>query len=137
MTTAAATISDHGLLAAIFAATDDPLPRLVYADWLEERGVWAEAAAWRWFAETRRFPWASRLTKTGSRFFGVDGVPSWDWWRHCASELHDLLPDCVFDRLRGGSRFEDECVEFISRESAELACIAAAAEAIAAGELKP
>lgn len=35
------------LLRAILAAPDDDAPRLVYADWLEERGLEWEAAGWR------------------------------------------------------------------------------------------
>lgn len=43
---------------AINAAPDDFNLRLVYADWLEERGD-ANAAGWRWSAEHRRIPRSS------------------------------------------------------------------------------
>ena len=34
-------------LAAIVAAIDDPQPRLIFADWLDDHGQPAEARAWR------------------------------------------------------------------------------------------
>lgn len=43
----------EGLLAAIRAAPDDDLPRLVYADWLDEQGEDERAALIRWQIEHR------------------------------------------------------------------------------------
>jgi uncharacterized protein (TIGR02996 family) len=45
-------MTDHhqAFLSAIVANPDDPTPRLIYADWLEERGDPA-CEAWRWAAE--------------------------------------------------------------------------------------
>jgi uncharacterized protein (TIGR02996 family) len=69
------------LLDAIFAAPDDDLPRLVYADWLEDHGQQAYAEFIRLQCEVARLPWNSpEATELWKRI-----SPAWrrledDWW---------------------------------------------------------
>jgi hypothetical protein len=83
--------------------------RLVYADWLEERGD-PRAALQRWLVRERKFP----------RFSGS----TWDWWRYgdrpdCKPED---LPAAVWDRLPGKAQVSiRNCKEYLSRRWAERA----------------
>jgi uncharacterized protein (TIGR02996 family) len=57
-------------LAAIAETPDDPHPRLVFADWLEEQGRPGAAAACRWLAAGNR-----------PEFTAGDPLP-WEWYAH-------------------------------------------------------
>jgi uncharacterized protein (TIGR02996 family) len=83
--------------------------RLVYADWLEERGD-PYGALQRWLARHGKFP----------RLSG----PTWDWWRfgdRPDSQPEDL-PAAIWRRLAGRPlEQEPSCKEFASRRAAERA----------------
>ncbi len=83
--------------------------RLVYADWLEERGD-PRSALQRWMVQHRKFP----------RFSGS----TWDWWRY--GDEHDSKPEDlsaqIWDRLPGkAAEVNSNCKEYLSRRSAERA----------------
>jgi len=83
--------------------------RLVYADWLEERGD-AHSALQRWMVRERKFP----------RFSGT----SWDWWRYGDKPdcKPDDLPSDIWERLPGKARDAiRNCKEYLTRRSAERA----------------
>jgi uncharacterized protein (TIGR02996 family) len=89
--------------------------RLVYADWLEERGE-PRAAAQRWLAEHAKLP--------------RDSGNSWDWWSygdHPEAKPEDL-PRQLWDKLPGQPRKDiGYCKEFGSRRAAERALFKALA----------
>ncbi len=83
--------------------------RLVYADWLEERGD-SHSALQRWMVQQRKFP----------RFAGS----TWDWWRY--GDRHDSkpedLPAEIWDQLPGKAQeINRNCKEYLSRRLAERA----------------
>ena len=83
--------------------------RLVYADWLEERGD-QRAALHRWMVRERKFP----------RFSGS----TWDWWRYGdrPDSKPEDLPAEVWERLPGKAQVTiRNCKEYLSRRSAERA----------------
>lgn len=55
----------HELIAAIEAAPDDDLPKLVYADWLDEHGEEDEATRWRQYGAARR--WLQEIAAENDR----------------------------------------------------------------------
>jgi uncharacterized protein (TIGR02996 family) len=85
--------------AAIRAAPEDALPKLVFADWLDERGD-VRGACLRWLVERGLRP---AVDKTGKQ-------PSWDWWSRpprkpdyypgAAVESY-VVPSRLFGRLKG------------------------------------
>ena len=68
-------MTDHhaAFHAAIASAPDDPTPKELYADYLDDIGQWGEAEAWRWLAENDRLPevngWWPRSGKDADLFF--------------------------------------------------------------------
>jgi uncharacterized protein (TIGR02996 family) len=85
--------------AAIQADPNDALPKLVFADWLDERGD-VRGEGLRWLAEHGKRP---ACDTTGKR-------PSWDWWSrppaepdYYADSVVDayVLPGNLFRRLKG------------------------------------
>ena len=83
--------------------------RLVYADWLEERGDPC-AAAQRWLAESQKLP--------------RDSGQSWDWW--CYGDRPETkpedLPGRIWDHLPGRPRKDmANCKEYSTRRAAERA----------------
>ena len=88
-------------LRAIEAAPDDPLPKLLFADFLGEHGD-ARAAGLRWLVDQGKRP--ARDTQYGS----------WDWWSRPPAEpdYYDgaesvafaVLPPNLFRRLKGFRR---------------------------------
>jgi uncharacterized protein (TIGR02996 family) len=92
-------VTDHAaFLAAIDAAPGDDLPKLVYADYLDERGD-ARGTALRWVVDRRVAPILDATTGT------------WDWWGRPPAEpdyypdpaeVHrSILPPPLFRRLKG------------------------------------
>jgi hypothetical protein len=83
--------------------------RLVYADWLEERGD-PRAGAQRWMAAKGKFP----------RYAGS----TWDWWAfgdHPDSKPEDL-PGDIWRRLPGAPlKSSPNCKEYDTRRDAEYA----------------
>jgi|SRR5947209_10056835 len=86
---------DEGFWHAIAAAPDDDLPKLVFADWLADRGD-ERSACLRWLVDEHKRPAFDRIdTKT------------WDWWsRMPAQPTHYeigprqyVLPLNLFTRL--------------------------------------
>jgi len=82
---------------AIFAAIDDPLPKLTLADWLDERGD-ARGACLRWLVGRGIRPLHDRIENT------------WDWWGRPPREpdyypdqdaAAAILPKELFCRLKG------------------------------------
>lgn len=74
---------------SIEAAPDDSLPRLVYADKLEELGCYDLAAACR--ATADKWPGEGTL-----------GVDNWYWVKMPALAIRSHLSDAVFNALTGG-----------------------------------
>jgi uncharacterized protein (TIGR02996 family) len=72
---------EWGFWAAIAAAPDDDLPKLVFADWLEGRGD-RRASCVRWLVAEHKRPAFDRIdTKT------------WDWWSRVPAEpIHYDIP---------------------------------------------
>jgi uncharacterized protein (TIGR02996 family) len=83
-------------LRAIVDRPGDPLPRLIFADWLEEHGLDAEAAGQRWAAKHGHYP------------LGADPRDQVDLWRlppifrRCGYSISmglvpetDFLKDCA------------------------------------------
>ncbi len=64
-------------LAEIEKAPEDMVPRLVFADWLDDNGRPIEAIAWRWLAEHEKRPTVHRST--------VDS-PAFNWWAEYDAE---------------------------------------------------
>ena len=82
---------------AILAAPDDPLPKLIFADWLDERGD-PRAAGLRWLVERGVRPVHDAIADT------------WDWWSRPPREPDyyagedpkaAILPQELFVRLKG------------------------------------
>src|SRR5215203_7291502 len=82
--------------AAIAAAPDDDLPKLVFADWLDERGD-PRGACLRWLVKEQKRPVFDRVdTKT------------WDWWSQTPADPSHypvppreyILPGNLFARLK-------------------------------------
>jgi uncharacterized protein (TIGR02996 family) len=82
---------------AIEASPDDPLPKLIFADWLDERGD-ARGPRLRWLAAHPVRPVYDALANT------------WDWWSRPPREPDyyggqntdaAILPKSVFARLKG------------------------------------
>jgi uncharacterized protein (TIGR02996 family) len=85
---------------AIFAAPDDPLPKLVLADWLDERGD-PRGACLRWVVAHGVRPVHDAIENT------------WDWWSRPPREpdyypdqdvVAAVLPEKLFKRLKGKPR---------------------------------
>ena len=57
----------EGLLAAIIAEPDDDVPRLIYADWLDEQGDATRAEFIRVQVELFRLPGAEQVGSTAPR----------------------------------------------------------------------
>jgi uncharacterized protein (TIGR02996 family) len=83
--------------------------RLVYADWLEERGD-GLAGAQRWMAAQVKFP------RLGHEL----GHDTWDWWRIDRPDPEDL-PGEIWDHLPGERNERYECKEYATRRLAERA----------------
>jgi uncharacterized protein (TIGR02996 family) len=49
-------IKREEFIRSIEDAPDDDLPKLVFADWLDEHGEYDEATRWRAFGPARRWP---------------------------------------------------------------------------------
>lgn len=84
----------------------DDAARLLFADWLEERGD-GRAAGYRWMARRRKKP--SRAPYT------------WDWWHEDSTNRREIvLPDAVWRLLDAppAERFPN-CKEFPSLAAAE------------------
>lgn len=84
------TDTEAAFWSSIEAAPGDALPKLILADFLDERGRDAEADCWRWIAETGRVPEKGtqtrtrriehRLTPPSSRYEYVEKTLSrWFW----------------------------------------------------------
>ena len=89
--------------------------RLVFADWLEERGD-PKAAAQRWMAQNQKLP--------------RDSGHSWDWWRY--GDRPEARPEdlsiAIWEKLPGQPRKDiGYCKEYASRRSAERALFKALA----------
>ncbi len=105
---------------AAFQAALDERPadhalRLVFADWLEERGDW-RAAGYRWMGECRQHPRRAAL--------------SWDWWdlrwlrkyREAGMPLSAaMLESSLFERLDGYATSGPNFREYTDRRAAEEA----------------
>jgi hypothetical protein len=86
--------------------------RLVYADWLEERGD-LTAAAQRWLAREGKFP----------RYAG-ESQDTWDWWRYGddANSKPEDLPLIIWQRLPSNpAGSPPNYKEYESRAAAERA----------------
>jgi uncharacterized protein (TIGR02996 family) len=88
--------TEAGFWAAIAAAPEDDLPKLVFADWLDERGD-VRGACLRWIVNDHKQPAFDRIdTKT------------WDWWsrrpgdptHYELSPSQYVLPLNLFTRIR-------------------------------------
>jgi uncharacterized protein (TIGR02996 family) len=118
----------EAFLAAIVVAPDDPAPRLVFADWLEEQGRTGAAAACRWLA-------------AGGKPYR-DASESWTWFRSDQAVRADwfgrqlnpegLLPPVPGLTLPGGPHVVPYAAgvvgrywEFPTREAAERALLMA------------
>jgi len=84
---------------AILAAPDDPLPKLVFADWLDERG-------------DPRGAYLRRTVEHGVRPVHDTIADTWDWWSRPPREpdyyggqdvAAAILPGQLFRRLKGKS----------------------------------
>jgi uncharacterized protein (TIGR02996 family) len=79
------------LLAAVESAPSDAAPKLVLADWYEERGYPTLAAVWRWLGRTGRHP-------------GPVGCGPMVGWAHESLALHfgweATLPDRLYFGLK-------------------------------------
>ena len=75
--------------AALDAEPDNSAMRLVFADWLEERGDW-RAAGYRWMAERGKapMPWP-RVGYAGSHPYPPPAPDEWTW----AVAAHHLVGD--------------------------------------------
>jgi uncharacterized protein (TIGR02996 family) len=81
--------------------------RLVYADWLEERGE-GLAGAQRWMAAHVKFP--------------RPAPGCWDWWRDDQVGFNpENLPAEIWDRLPGERKGIANCKEYATRRLAERA----------------
>ena len=100
--------------AALDERPADHALRLVFADWLEERGDW-RAAGYRWMGENHSYPIRSAM--------------SWDWWDsgwlRGSDEAPILLPamldSAMFARLDGHVMSGPSFREYLDRSSAEEA----------------
>jgi uncharacterized protein (TIGR02996 family) len=91
--TARAIMYDTALLAAILDSPDDDLPRLAYADWLEEQGELDRAGFIRMQIDLARWPaWDPRY----QRVWALEPDRTWPWGR-------DRLPG--LPKLPGGLRW--------------------------------
>jgi uncharacterized protein (TIGR02996 family) len=86
--------------------------RLVYADWLDERGRPDDARAQRWMSGFDRSPYFDPQTDTWEWWLFWEGCDTADAPRFCSR-----LPTPFIDELTGGSRH----VEFKTRRQAERA----------------
>jgi len=98
-------IQDHpeyrGLLAAVKAAPDDDLPRLVLADWLEEHDSpdWAEFIRSQCLLD--RFPHAARIR--ADTYTDAEGVlPDWQQPLTAARRVRELWRQAAIDATPAG-----------------------------------
>jgi hypothetical protein len=90
--------------------------RLVYADWLEERGE-PMAQVQRWLVRERKFP----------RYAGPV-QDTWDWWTYGdeADSKPEDLPRDVWKRLPGApAGIPPDYKEYVSRRAAERSLLKA------------
>jgi uncharacterized protein (TIGR02996 family) len=80
---------EEALEAAVAEEPDDPLRRLVYADWLEEHGRPGAARAQRWLAEGNG-PWHD--SQQGLWTWFVYSERTLALWREWGCELRGMLP---------------------------------------------
>lgn len=88
--------------AAIDADPTNSALRLVFADWLEERGDW-RAAGYRWMGENHKWPydWSKNAMITVYNTFDwfIDGSPTqWDVPKHCIlpAEFRRWFPTSLY-----------------------------------------
>jgi uncharacterized protein (TIGR02996 family) len=89
--------NEEAFWAAIAAAPDDDLPKLMFADWLDDRGD-SRGACLRWVVAEKKQPAYDKLdTKT------------WDWWaqvpadpvhHYAISPRQYVIPFNLFTRLQ-------------------------------------
>jgi uncharacterized protein (TIGR02996 family) len=94
--------------------TDDAA-RLLFADWLDDRGDW-RAAGYHWMAEHGKQPSMAK--------------PTWDWWHEISENRREIvLPAAIWYALPGlpWSGFPI-CKEFPSQTAAEEAVCAVIAK---------
>lgn len=82
-------IERDDFLAAMRAAPQDPLPMMVFADWLQEQGDDARAECLRWLGELRL---------VGSDRYGYSHHTRDSPWPNNESELRDQICTEWFDR---------------------------------------
>src|SRR5262245_48213823 len=83
-------MTEQALLAAVAEAPDDPLRRLVLADWREEQGRTGAARAQRWLAQGNA-PWCDDDKETWTWFAHSEGVLA--FWRERGFTLEGMLPE--------------------------------------------
>lgn len=86
--------------------------RLVFADWLEERGDW-RAAGYRFMGEHRKYPQYFIHPAHGQ-------PPDWNWRLHPASDANAVV-DELFELIEGYRRSTEIWKEFATRIEAEEA----------------
>jgi uncharacterized protein (TIGR02996 family) len=79
----------EALAAAVADDPDDPIRRLVFADWLEEHGRPGAARAQRWLAEGNG-PWHDHQQGLWTWFVYCE--QTLDLWREWRCELRGMLP---------------------------------------------
>jgi uncharacterized protein (TIGR02996 family) len=90
----------HAFLRSLAAKPGDQLPRLIFADWLEDRGYHNAAAGQRWAADKGKYPKPPSKETQGSNYM------SGGWWpRESTGHEFAGLPEHVYDALPGDSHF--------------------------------
>jgi uncharacterized protein (TIGR02996 family) len=89
-------VNDEDFISAIFSKPDDPLPKLVYADYLDERGEGSLAFAYRWCASKGKQPRYCRYSGFSEEITLTTSTQIWWEWHFYSLALgtHNL-PDAL------------------------------------------
>ena len=117
---------DLPFLKAIAAAPGDALPRLIFADWLDEQGRDAEAAGQRWAARHGKYPngdgigWYGRFSYRASKHNNLPAA----FWIGFFSGAADPLYDGSGSAVDEEQRFLSRCAKLTWAADGEPAGVA-------------